>query len=496
MLNYNDVRKSALNNCRNYKSKNYPHFDKTLSKGQIAKLLSKFNNPRFVKSYRHLPFICFNITFNKYKKVSDHHKGLCPKERPISLPSHHDALLLKYYSEILSICYEEYVNDHNMENLAIAYRKNRSNITGAKEVFDTIWKNENCWIIKGDFEHFFDNLNHKVLFKNVRKVLNKFIGNKLPEDWISVLSFLTKYRKINKNQLDKIKNCLKNGHYLNNLSILGKYINDHTLNISKKNSVGIPQGTAISAVSANVYMIGFDKNVQNILQKYQGSYRRYSDDFAIIIPTRNCSFYEMCTIKNKIIKLSEDKLSLKIKNEKTEVLSFCKEQHRLLDCYSNKEKSFDYLGFSFNGKSVFLRPKTIYKFHYRGKHAIHLLVRNMRERKIAKVPSDNSYKALKISYLNSKRFFRKEKVSKRLDKIRGEYKKGIGLRGRKKTTIMYLLNKPINKKNMLSYAYRSQRLLSAKIPECSDLYNVCIKKKVVKEIGAFQQEFGCLRKKG
>ena len=69
-------------------------------------------------------------------------------------------------------------------------------------------------------------------------------------------------------------------------------------------------------------MIGFDKNVQNILQKYQGSYRRYSDDFAIIIPTRNCSFYEMCTIKNKIIKLSEDKLSLKIKNEKTEVLSF------------------------------------------------------------------------------------------------------------------------------------------------------------------------------
>ncbi|ANK61217.1 hypothetical protein [Loigolactobacillus backii] len=63
------------------------------------------------------------------------------------------------------------------------------------------------------------------------------------------------------------------------------------------------------------------------------------------------------------------------------------------------------------------------------------------------MPSDNSYKALKIRYLDSKRFFRKEKVSKRLDKIREEYKKGIGLRGRRKTTIMYLLNKPINKKN-------------------------------------------------
>lgn len=47
---------------------------------------------------------------------------------------------------------------------------------------------------------------------------------------------------------------------------------------------GIPQGTAISAVFANVYAIEFDIAIKQISDKYNGIYRRYSDDFVLVIP--------------------------------------------------------------------------------------------------------------------------------------------------------------------------------------------------------------------
>jgi retron-type reverse transcriptase len=50
----------------------------------------------------------------------------------------------------------------------------------------------------------------------------------------------------------------------------------------KPKTAGIPQGTPISAVLANIYMLEFDKVIHNWLSARGGVYRRYSDDMLFI----------------------------------------------------------------------------------------------------------------------------------------------------------------------------------------------------------------------
>src|SRR5699024_2159519 len=47
---------------------------------------------------------------------------------------------------------------------------------------------------------------------------------------------------------------------------------------------GVPQGSPISAVLANVYMLAADKKLQEYISSFEGFYMRYSDDFIVIIP--------------------------------------------------------------------------------------------------------------------------------------------------------------------------------------------------------------------
>ena len=46
----------------------------------------------------------------------------------------------------------------------------------------------------------------------------------------------------------------------------------------------IPQGSSISAVLANIYMIEADKKINEYVVSLGGMYRRYSDDFIVVVP--------------------------------------------------------------------------------------------------------------------------------------------------------------------------------------------------------------------
>ncbi|PJN92934.1 hypothetical protein CNY89_25250, partial [Amaricoccus sp. HAR-UPW-R2A-40] len=47
---------------------------------------------------------------------------------------------------------------------------------------------------------------------------------------------------------------------------------------------GIPQGTPISGLYANIYLRTFDREMIAWCARLGGSYRRYSDDIAVILP--------------------------------------------------------------------------------------------------------------------------------------------------------------------------------------------------------------------
>ena len=49
-------------------------------------------------------------------------------------------------------------------------------------------------------------------------------------------------------------------------------------------SYGIPQGSPISDVLANIYLLEFDKLVRDHVEKLGGIYTRYSDDILVVAP--------------------------------------------------------------------------------------------------------------------------------------------------------------------------------------------------------------------
>lgn len=84
------------------------------------------------------------------------------------------------------------------------------------------------------------------------------------------------------------------------------------VNVNKE-SYGMVQGSAISSVMSNIYMIKFDKLVNDIVTSNNGIYRRYSDDIIIIIP----NIAGVKEVYNKIMNIKDKILNLIMSPEKT-----------------------------------------------------------------------------------------------------------------------------------------------------------------------------------
>ncbi|ANU51420.1 reverse transcriptase/maturase family protein [Limosilactobacillus reuteri] len=474
-ISFSDIRVTVLKKCckkdeLEKMTTTYKHFDKPLSnniKRKIIKEILRDNN--YVARYRHLPFIEFPIAFQKYSRKRKRYE----KKRIISLPSHHDAFLYKVYSKLLSECYEIYLRQKGLSEVPLAYRKGHSNITGAKEAIDKM-STQDSWVIKGDFSHFFDNLNHDVLLKNVKKVIRNINGGEFSNDWLRLLRNLMNYRYIN---LEDISKEITSNHnrisYINSLSELDSLLKNDKLKVSKKHKVGIPQGTALSAVLANIYMIEFDEWVRDYLRQFDGFYRRYSDDFIVIIPKQQIETGEIGEVEEKIIDKSRDKLSLIIKKEKTHLFYYSKQDKKVYLYSSDKrlhESELNYLGFSFNGMEVNVRPKTIYKFRYRGKKAINKLVENI-----------SIYRQIQNSTYNMDN----DKLNGWQKYVKESAEKGYAIPKRRQYTKMYLISHPVKRKNFLSYAFNAEKIFS----ENSGNYKVNILKPALRQVGYLQRNF-------
>lgn len=350
---------------KNSSVKNYAHFDTRVA---LKDVLDKIINPAFVIHHGFLPFIHYPLVFHKFSKQS----GRKDKIRELYYSSHFDRCIYQYYSYLLNEFYNKKTAVLSISDVAIAYRTDlhKNNIHFAKEAFDFIQKQDACMIIVGDFKDFFDRLNHHYLKQRLCDLLG---CDQLPQDYYKVFRSITKYSYVDLTAIleyYKLTDTKTNRKKLNSKAVIMpiQILRDTDLIQANKKNYGIPQGSAISAALSNIYMLEFDKKVNDYINALGGLYLRYSDDTIFIIPTNNLESENILKIHARLKEFVDSIPDLVLQTEKTKMYTFCAGELRNRDSVlgkSDDKNIIDYLGFSFDGKNISIRDKTISKYFYR-----------------------------------------------------------------------------------------------------------------------------------
>ena len=346
------------------KLRKYQHIDEPINLDDERSFQKVIHVIEDIKNHQFLPFlkrIDNKIRFRRNTKGKAVRKN---KPRPIMYASHIDANIYSYYNFLLMQKYEDYLKKINLSNNIIAYRKikiqetdkGKSNVHFAKEVFDYIQKQQECVVITQDITGFFDNLNHKVLKDKICKINGT---DMLDENLYKVFRSLTAYKYIYCNDFinKKIKKKVKNNKYAI-YKILKGIVNEN------KTNIGIPQGSPISGLLANIYLIDFDNQINTIFPDVY--YRRYSDDLIFVCKNEQ---------KENLLKFIEEKIKeyfLEINPTKSFISYFkiANDVHicdKVTDGLGNKtgRNYVDYLGLEFNGNGIYLRKNTVQKLKHK-----------------------------------------------------------------------------------------------------------------------------------
>lgn len=360
-----------------YPTKRYPHFDKVI---RFSDVESYVCNPGKVAKHSFFPLIHYIKVSRRYnpKYINEaepdvHRQHIKKKERDIMYAAHLDGYIYRYYADELNQKYDEMALAHHIDSTAIAYRDNKagkSNIQFAREVFDFIAKHSHCYIRVGDFEHFFDNLDHAYLKKQVKRVLQAEL---LPEDWYKVLRSVMHYTCVDRRIIAPFYDK-RSKRYFKSIKDYRKFRQEHrdAFHVNQT-GVGIPQGTALSGVLANVYMLATDAKIQQLVQTCGGLYRRYSDDTIIVIPLGEGLSVDLQALDDM---LQEWICEACLSEQSDKTKRFFYWQGALYDASEHNNTcarvhAMDYLGFTFDGQEVKVRQKGIYKFERKASTAIH-----------------------------------------------------------------------------------------------------------------------------
>lgn len=288
-----------------------------------------------------------------------------------------------------------WVQKHDISEVAIAYRDNlqKNNIDFAKDAFTAISSYAKCFVMIGDFTDFFDSLDHEHLKKMLCKV---FCVERLPDDYFAVFKNITRFASWDWKDLVEAacenicERKLRKKLNSKTTIITKEQFCEHKSSIYKNNTAkGIPQGSPISAVLSNVYMIDIDKQIKSYVNDLGGVYMRYSDDFIIILPYAD---REQCNSFYEQIFSYFDSLNglVKLQNEKTHCYLY---QNGLISEYETLNISaISYLGFIFNGQTTKIRPRAITKYYYRmHRKARTIGMSNWKTSKGKRVSAENLY---------------------------------------------------------------------------------------------------------
>ncbi len=375
----------------------YRHFDARISISELQSneaenLLNLLRYPSRLKLHGFYPFVRKDSKVRRFtkerKKVTlERYVRIKQKLRPIMYASHKDAVIFGFYGWLLKRLHEEDLNKRGIADSVIAYRKisrndnsgrNKSNIDFAKDIFNELSKQNNAAVMCLDISDFFGSMNHQEL----KSSWNKLLGTeKLPVGHDVIFKNITRYRYI---FVDEVLVLLGYGKVVKGKFVYSKKTTYHqrsgpftkspTYNKKIKNSKsiringspkGIPQGSPISDVLANIYLSDFDTNVNNLLKANGGGlYKRYSDDILIICqPNLAQKIYEI------VHQLLAD-LNLKVNEKKTELFFIDRKRGLLADNtallvegYTKNRTSIQYLGFEFDLTDIHVRAATISNYY-------------------------------------------------------------------------------------------------------------------------------------
>jgi len=400
---------------RQYLKRGYLHFDPRYWLPERASHFYRFlSNTQNITNRAFYPFVKIIISTPRFRYDEGKGKRAVEfKKRPISYASHLDALIYSIYAHALTEIYQKYIKKLKIDHCISAYRTdlNKCNIDFAKESFEFISKAGICTAIALDIKGFFDNLNHQKLKEHWIQVLE---NDKLSADQYQIYKSLTKYSYIDRKMLLKLTDSDKNPFDLKQGVLLEpsaknfKILREKKLICKNPDSYGIPQGSPMSSVLSNIYMIDFDIKMNDLL-KDKGLYRRYCDDILIV-----CDNIDREDILKKVYELIKDS-KLVIQKKKEEIVEFrlnSKGKIRGFDAKLDNSieerqyKNLQYLGFEFNGENVFIRSSSMSRYYRKMKASVQKTVKQAygKNRKGNKIFKKKLYQ--KYTHLGSRNFIK------------------------------------------------------------------------------------------
>lgn len=354
-----------------YRRRTYAHFDLPLGV-RAAKTLAL--SPDAVSRHGFFPIIVFPKRVYRRKSGDDGRRIWTTKVRPLGYVAHSDAQIHSRYAAELSRQMELRYSTSPANESVIAYRKlnRRCNIDFAVECFDHIRERGECDVVALDVRGFFDHLDHHYLKRQWCSVLGV---QTLPDDVYAVLKSVTRDRGIS---LPKLRDLL-GGSVPRRIGATGQRICEPKVfrdtvvpHLEPRHEIvsrmkgdescgwrGIPQGTPISAVLANLYMYEVDVAIASQISEMDGYYRRYSDDLVVV--TRPNMGWKAEAIVSEQIAVA----GLQVQDQKTERCTFRFDGARLHCERSDGHATLhvpaklQYLGFSFDGEEIAIRDATV-----------------------------------------------------------------------------------------------------------------------------------------
>lgn len=335
----------------------YLHFDERPPRSLLEQEVSSAEG---VARWQFLPLLRVE---KKTIRVSKNRKGKHflrkEKTRAICYASHRDAALYATHAQRLAERYERILIAEDLAGCVIAFRPScgKCNVHYAYEAFEWVRDHRPCIALAYDVKSFFDNLDHGILKAKWREVL----GGYLPNDSFAVYRSVTRFSLIDRDVAYSEFKISKHNPWANGRrrictaqQLREQLVDARKLHVNNDRK-GIPQGTPISAVLSNIYMLDFDRTVAAAIREWGGLYRRYCDDILCVVPP------EFVDQAKDLIERQIAQVRLDVQPDKLD--------ERIFDARKTLRKPLQYLGLTFDGDRLLLRSSGIARYYGRMRRA-------------------------------------------------------------------------------------------------------------------------------